>query len=336
VQLGGKGANLAEMCRIGLNVPPGFTITTETCSAFHAGGGRNLPEDVWQDVLAAIQQVEGMMGKKFADPSDPLLLSVRSGAAVRCLLLNSKIWILCLVLFDRICRAWARFMPPSIPQIISLENARTVVMVVFPWDSSHKSWNSGIESETLVQISMPGMMDTVLNLGLNDTVVKGLAAKAGERFAYDSYRRFLDMYGNVVLGFDHHDFEQLLTALKVRKSPTPTHLFFMQSVNYLKNKSTFPVFCCSKICFEIWNCMQEKQGVKNDNELSVDALKELVELYKGVYTSHKQQFPTDPLQQLRSSVCAVFESWEGERAVAYRKVNKITGLAGTAVNVQVC
>jgi hypothetical protein len=82
--------------------------------------------------------------------------------------------------------------------------------------------------------------------------------------------------------------------------------------------------------------MQEKQGVKNDNELSVDALKELVELYKGVYTSHKQQFPTDPLQQLRSSVCAVFESWEGERAVAYRKVNKITGLAGTAVNVQVC
>lgn len=144
--LGGKGANLAEMSRIGLSVPPGLTITTDTCAEFHQNG-RQLPKGCWEEVLAGLKQVETELGCILGDPSKPLLLSVRSGAAV----------------------------------------------------------------------SMPGMMDTVLNLGLNDTVAAGLGAKAGERFAYDSYRRFLDMFGNVVMGVDHHFFEAELEKLKKEK-----------------------------------------------------------------------------------------------------------------------
>jgi len=145
--LGGKGANLAEMVGIGLAVPPGFTITTEACNMFHETG-RRLPDGSWEEVLEALGTVEEELGLKFGDKTSPLLLSVRSGAAV----------------------------------------------------------------------SMPGMMDTVLNLGLNDEVVKGLAAKAGERFAYDAYRRFLDMFGNVVMGVPHANFEAKMEQLKKEKS----------------------------------------------------------------------------------------------------------------------
>ena len=141
--LGGKGANLAEMSSIGLSVPAGFTVTTEVCAEFHENGGA-LPSGCWEDMLESLAFVEKCMGKKLGDPENPLLLSVRSGAAV----------------------------------------------------------------------SMPGMMDTVLNLGLNDEVVEGLARKAGEKFAFDSYRRFLDMYGDVVMGIDHHLFEKQIDALK--------------------------------------------------------------------------------------------------------------------------
>ncbi|KAI7845814.1 hypothetical protein COHA_000725 [Chlorella ohadii] len=141
--LGGKGANLCEMAHLGLNVPPGFTITTKVCQAFYEAGGK-LPAGVWEDVLAAVKEVEEAYGAKFADPADPLLFSVRSGAAV----------------------------------------------------------------------SMPGMMDTVLNLGLNDEVVEGLAKKRGERFAFDCYRRLLDMFGDVVLGIEHEKFEEHIHAVK--------------------------------------------------------------------------------------------------------------------------
>ena len=141
--LGGKGANLAEMSSIGLSVPAGFTVTTETCKAFHENGAK-LPDVCWEEMLAGLEQIETRMGSKLGDPSNPLLLSVRSGAAV----------------------------------------------------------------------SMPGMMDTVLNLGLNDVVVEGLAEKAGEKFAFDSYRRFLDMYGDVVMGVEHALFEREIASLK--------------------------------------------------------------------------------------------------------------------------
>lgn len=219
--LGGKGANLAEMCRIGLSVPPGFTITTDACAKFHAEG-RQLPASVWEEVLSALANVEGMMGTKFGDTKDPLLVSVRSGAAV----------------------------------------------------------------------SMPGMMDTVLNLGMNDAVVAGLGRKAGERFAWDSYRRFLDMFGGVVMGISHSLFEHELEVVK------------------------------------------SEAGVLQDTELTAEHLKAVVARFKQVYQSQSKRFPEEPLEQLRLAVYAVFDSWHSERANLYRRVNKITGLTGTAVNVQ--
>ncbi|GMH41824.1 hypothetical protein BSKO_09734 [Bryopsis sp. KO-2023] len=219
--LGGKGANLAEMCAIGLAVPPGFTITTETCAEFHQTG-KDLPQGCWEEILSALADVEAEMGCKLGDGTNPLLLSVRSGAAV----------------------------------------------------------------------SMPGMMDTVLNLGLNDTVVEGLASKAGERFAFDAYRRFLDMFGNVVMGVSHSLFEEQLEGLK------------------------------------------REVGVELDNDLTAENLRELVKRYKKVYETQGISFPDDPLAQLRASVYAVFDSWQSERANVYRSVNQITGLTGTAVNVQ--
>jgi pyruvate,orthophosphate dikinase len=139
---------------------------------------------------------------------------------------------------------------------------------------------------------MPGMMDTVLNLGLNDAVVEGLAAKAGERFAYDSYRRFLDMFGAVVMGLPHETFEAELESLK------------------------------------------EARGVAEDTDLSAQDLRELVESYKGVYSTRGVAFPQEPLEQLRAGIYAVFDSWMSERAGVYRRINGITGLKGTAVNVQ--
>jgi pyruvate,orthophosphate dikinase len=219
--LGGKGANLCEMAKLGLNVPPGFTISTEVCEQFQIAGGK-LPDGAWEDILASLAEVEAAHGCKFGDPNDPLLLSVRSGAA----------------------------------------------------------------------ISMPGMMDTVLNLGLNDEILKGFADKHGERFALDCYRRLLDMFGDVVLGIDHAAFEKEISAVKSAK------------------------------------------GYNFDIEMQVEDLRDVVQRYKNVYTAVGQSLPEDPMVQLQMSIDAVFKSWNTPRAVKYREINKVTGLKGTAVNVQ--
>lgn len=220
--LGGKGANLAEMATIGLSVPPGLTISTEACQEYQQNG-KKISDGLWEEILEGLDYVENEMGASLGNPSKPLLLSVRSGAA----------------------------------------------------------------------ISMPGMMDTVLNLGLNDEVVAGLAAKSGERFAYDSYRRFLDMFGDVVLGVPHSLFEEKLEKLKNTK------------------------------------------GVKLDTDLTAYDLKDLVEQYKKVYIEAKgEKFPSDPKKQLELAVKAVFNSWDSPRAIKYRNINGITGLKGTAVNIQ--
>ncbi|CAA3021782.1 pyruvate, phosphate dikinase, chloroplastic [Olea europaea subsp. europaea] len=220
--LGGKGANLAEMASIGLSVPPGLTISTEACQEYQQIG-KKLPQGLWEEILEGLKIVEDDMGASLGDPSKPLLLSVRSGAA----------------------------------------------------------------------ISMPGMMDTVLNLGLNDEVVAGLAAKSGERFAYDSFRRFLDMFGNVVMGISHSLFEEKLENMKTEK------------------------------------------GITLDTNLTASDLKELVEQYKDVYVEAKgEKFPSEPKKQLELAVKAVFDSWDSPRAIKYRSINQITGLKGTAVNIQ--
>jgi pyruvate,orthophosphate dikinase len=227
--LGGKGAGLAEMSNIGIPVPPGFTITTEVCTAFYQGG-RKLPRDVVPGMRAALARVEALTGKKFGDPENPLLVSVRSGA----------------------------------------------------------------------RVSMPGMMDTVLNLGLNDRTVTGLARKSGnERFAWDSYRRFCAMFGDVVLGMkperkeDRDPFELILERKK------------------------------------------RSRGVKLDPELPVEALQELVAEFKAeVKAKRGVDFPDDPVDQLMAAVEAVFRSWENDRAIAYRKLNNIPSNWGTAVTVQ--
>ncbi|CAI9765901.1 unnamed protein product [Fraxinus pennsylvanica] len=220
--LGGKGANLAEMASIGLSVPPGLTISTEACQEYQQIG-KKLPQGLWEEILEGLKIVEDDMGASLGDPSKPLLLSIRSGAA----------------------------------------------------------------------ISMPGMMDTVLNLGLNDEVVAGLAAKSGERFAYDSFRRFLDMFGNVVMGISHSLFEEKLEKMKTEK------------------------------------------GTNLDTDLTASDLKELVEQYKDVYVEAKgEKFPSEPKKQLELAVKAVFDSWDSPRAIKYRSINQITGLTGTAVNIQ--
>ncbi|XP_027332622.1 pyruvate, phosphate dikinase, chloroplastic isoform X8 [Abrus precatorius] len=220
--LGGKGANLAEMATIGLSVPPGLTISTEACQEYQQIG-KKLPDGLWEEILEGLHFVENEMGAILGNPAQPLLLSVRSGAA----------------------------------------------------------------------ISMPGMMDTVLNLGLNDEVVAGLAEKSGERFAYDSYRRFLDMFGDVVMDISHSLFAEKLENLKNTK------------------------------------------GVKLDTDLTADDLKDLVEQYKNVYLEAKgEKFPSDPKKQLELAVKAVFNSWDSPRAIKYRNINQITGLKGTAVNIQ--
>jgi pyruvate,orthophosphate dikinase len=221
--LGGKGANLAEMSLIGIPVPPGFTITTEVCNTYYENG-KSLPEAVKPQVEAALKTMEAAAGKKFGDPVEPLLVSVRSGAAM----------------------------------------------------------------------SMPGMMNTILNLGLTDVSVEGLAKKTGNpRFAYDGYRRLIDMFGSTAMGVEHELFEHELTALKAEKK------------------------------------------VKLDTDLSADDLKELVKRYKKVYKSHVgEDFPQDPMDQLWKSIMAVFNSWMGKKAVEYRRIERISGLLGTAVNVQ--
>ncbi len=226
--LGGKGANLAEMTTIGLPVPPGFTITTEVCNHYSAHGG--YPDGVDAQVEDALAALEADTGKKFGDASDPLLLSVRSGA----------------------------------------------------------------------RASMPGMMDTILNLGLNDTTVQGVIKTTGnERFAYDCYRRFVSMYGDVVLGCkpesdDEGDvFEERLEAMKKAK------------------------------------------GVKFDTELSAGDLKDLTAEFKAAVKERTgKEFPDDPRDQLWGAVSAVFGSWDNDRAVAYRRMYGIPDSWGTAVNVQ--
>jgi len=221
--LGGKGANLAEMASIGVPVPPGFTISTEVCDYYYKHG-KKYPQVLQKQIDENITKLEKAMGAKLGDSKNPLLVSVRSGAAV----------------------------------------------------------------------SMPGMMDTVLNLGLNDAAVEGLAKKTNNpRLAWDAYRRFIDMFGDVVMGVHHEYFEEKLSAIK------------------------------------------KKYRAKLDTDLTAAQLKELVQEYKKVYQKHvKRPFPNNAKDQLMASVNAVFGSWNIPRAVIYRRINKITGLLGTAVNVQ--
>jgi len=221
--LGGKGANLAEMARLDLPVPPGFTLTTEVCNAFYANN-RAYPPELAAQVDAALAALEKKTGKRFGDPANPLLVSVRSGA----------------------------------------------------------------------RASMPGMMDTVLNLGLNDETVEGLAKLSGDaRFAYDSYRRFIQMYSDVVLELEHGVFEEILGTLK--------------DTNEYKSDT--------ELTAENWK------------EVVAD-FKRAVELEMG------KPFPADPKQQLWGAVGAVFSSWMNDRAIFYRKHNNIPESWGTAVNVQ--
>ena len=221
--LGGKGANLNEMSAIGLPVPPGYTITTEACHYYVDHDG-DWPEGLETQIEDGIDHLEAAMGREFGDPENPLLVSVRSGAA----------------------------------------------------------------------LSMPGMMDTVLNLGLNDEVAEGFARQMdNERLAYDAYRRFIDMFGDVVVGIDRSRFENAISKMK------------------------------------------EERGVDNDIDLTASDLRELVDRYKAIYRKATgRMFPDDPYEQLKLAVNAVFGSWMNERAIRYRQINDITGLRGTAVNVQ--
>ncbi len=220
--LGGKGANLAEMTRIGLPVPPFYTVTTEACNAYLAAG-ETFPEGLLAQAETALQKVEEASGKKFGDPNNPLLVSCRSGA----------------------------------------------------------------------KFSMPGMMDTVLNIGLNDVTVEGMARlTSNERFAYDSYRRLIQMFGAVVLGIADEAFEDPLEAYKHAK------------------------------------------GYKSDTDLTADDLKELVKKFKAVVREQKGfDFPQDPKEQLRLATEAVFKSWNGKRAIDYRRAEAIPDDLGTAVNI---
>ena len=228
--LGGKGANLAEMNLLGMPVPPGFTITTEVCTEYTQLGRDAVVADIKSDVEKAINHIETLTGKKFDDPSNPLLVSVRSGA----------------------------------------------------------------------RASMPGMMDTVLNLGMNNATVETMAEKSGNpRFAWDSYRRFVQMYGDVVLG--------------------------------MKPKSKTDIDPFEAIMDQV----KEEKGVKFDNELEVDDLKELVKRFKAAVKEYTgKDFPESAWEQLWGGICAVFDSWMNERAIIYRRMNQIPEEWGTAVNVQ--
>ena len=221
--LGGKGANLAEMANLGLPVPPGFTVSTEVCTAFYANN-RVYPAGLEAQMNVALAEVEALVGARFGDKSNPLLVSVRSGA----------------------------------------------------------------------RASMPGMMDTVLNLGLNDETVEGLAAHSHDRrFAYDSYRRFISMYSDVVLGVDHAEFEDILGGFK------------------------------------------EERGYALDTAITADEWQALIVRYKALVEEHTgSAFPQDVKEQLWGAVGAVFKSWNGARAITYRKLNNIPEDWGTAVNVQ--
>jgi pyruvate,orthophosphate dikinase len=223
--LGNKGANLAEMTSIGIPVPPGFTMATEVCKYFY-DHNHQYPEGLKAEVESCLANLEKTTGKKFGDPKNPLLVSVRSGAAA----------------------------------------------------------------------SMPGMMDTILNLGLNPEVIKGVVAKSDNpRFAYDSYRRFIQMYGNVVEGIEHEKFEHVINKVKSEK------------------------------------------GIKTDTDMTADNWQTVITGYLKLFKVEKgRDFPTDPMEQLWGAINAVFGSWNNERAVIYRRLNKIDEkkFFGTAVTVQ--
>ncbi|MFT9596888.1 pyruvate, phosphate dikinase [Mesobacillus sp.] len=221
--LGGKGANLAEMTRIGLPVPFGFTISTEACNAYY-DADKTIPAEVQAQVLEALGELEEKTGKKLGNPENPLLVSVRSGAV----------------------------------------------------------------------FSMPGMMDTILNLGMNDETVEGMAKLTNNpRFAYDSYRRFIQMFSDVVLDVDVFFFERLLEETR------------------------------------------EAKGYATDPEMTAEDWKEVIQGYKNIVTKHtRKPFPQDPKEQLFLSINAVFDSWNNQRAIVYRRLNKIPSHLGTAVNIQ--
>ncbi len=227
--LGGKGANLAEMVNLEIPVPPGFTLTTEVCNFYYQNASR-YPDGLRRDVKKSLAQIEEIMGNKFGDEENPLLVSVRSGA----------------------------------------------------------------------RASMPGMMDTVLNLGLNDTTVAALIRRTNNpRFAYDSYRRFVAMYGDVVMG--------LKPESKLEEDP-------------------FEVILSEK---------KKERGVKSDSDLNAEDLKDLVVRFKAaIKTKLGKDFPEDPMEQLWGSIGAVFGSWGNERAIEYRRLYRIPEEWGTAVNVQ--
>ncbi|MDR0550809.1 MAG: pyruvate, phosphate dikinase [Spirochaetaceae bacterium] len=221
--LGGKGANLAEMTNLGIPVPPGFTISTEVCADYYANS-ENYTKELKDEVAANLTRLEKLMGKRLGDPDDPLLVSVRSGAAV----------------------------------------------------------------------SMPGMMDTILNLGMNDKAVVGLANKTtNPRFAWDAYRRFIQMYGDVVMGVPHDEFEGAIKSIKKMKK--------------VENDTDLDA---------------------NDLQALVSEYKKIVKKTKRV------DFPQNPVEQMWGAITAVFGSWNNERAIKYRELNEIRGLKGTAVNVQ--
>ena len=222
--LGGKGANVSEMTAAGLPVPPGFTITTEACNAYLAYD-LQFPEGMWSQSKESLKDIEKKTKKKFGDPKNPLLVSVRSGAS----------------------------------------------------------------------ISMPGMMDTVLNLGLNDETVEGLGKKMKDRrFALDAYRRFISMFGHIVMGVDTEKFDRVLNRYKA-----------------------------------------QTQG-GGDTDLTPELLEKIITAYKRIIFAdqHGQEFPQDPYEQLRMAISAVFDSWNGRRAIDYRRINHIPDDLGTAVNVQ--
>ena len=219
--LGGKGANLAEMTNLGLPIPQGFTITTEACIEYY-NNNETVSDTVKSQIFNSLRELENITGKKFGNPENPLLVSVRSGA----------------------------------------------------------------------RASMPGMMDTILNLGLNEEVVEAMAKK-NERFAYDSYRRFIQMFSDVVMEIPKPLFEKAIDEMK------------------------------------------EKRAVKLDTELTAKDLKDLVEVFKGIYLKeHGTEFPDNPEEQLIEAVTAVFRSWNNPRAITYRRLNDIPSSWGTAVNVQ--
>ena len=221
--LGGKGANLAEMTNLGLPIPQGFTVTTEACTDYY-NNGRQISDEITEQIFTALAELEGKQGKKFGDTENPLLVSVRSGA----------------------------------------------------------------------RASMPGMMDTILNLGLTDVAVEGFAAKTGNpRFAYDSYRRFIQMFSDVVMEIPKSYFERILDEIKESKG--------------VKFDTDLTAEDMKEIIVRFKNIYKENKG---------------------------EEFPQDPKVQLMEAVKAVFRSWDNERAIVYRRMNDIPGDWGTAVNVQ--